>query len=92
MGKGMARQQQLERLLARIVMSKRAGDWRDQKERESRDSESGDPVDRIWDSMPRVAKDFLVDGMLPDSSGPEVCPTDEDPESSGGYVDDLPIF
>ena len=92
MGEGKPRQQQLEKLLARIVMSKRAADWRDQRELESRYSESGDPVAERWRAMPKLGKDFLVDSTLPDPSGPVVSPADDDPESSGGYVDDLPIF
>ena len=92
MGEGKPRQQQLERVLTLLIMSTRAGDWRDQKELGSRHSGSGDPVYRIWDSMPKMGKDFHVDSTLPDPSGPEVYPTDDDPESSGGNVDDLPIF
>lgn len=92
MGEGKPRQQELVRVLTLLIMSDRTAYWREQRELESRYSESGDPVAERWRAMPKMGKDFHVDSTLPDPSGLEVYPTDDDPESSGGNVDDLPIF
>ena len=57
-----ARQEQFERLLARIIVSKRAADWRDLKERDSEEPDSEDPASELWDVMPRVAREFQSSG------------------------------
>ena len=92
MGEGKPNQQELVRVMTLLIMGERVGDWRDQKELESRYSEFDHPVAERWRAMPKMGKDFHVESTLPDPSGPEVYPTDDDPESSGGNVDDLPIF
>ena len=53
-----ARQEQTERLLERLFLSKRSANWRDLRKRESEESDPDDPSSSMWDVMPLVAREF----------------------------------